>query len=42
MTQSHQRRAIKAIAVLALLSVLLLFLLPHTIGSHTAPFLWLR
>jgi hypothetical protein len=41
MTRSHQLRAIKIIAVLALLSALLLLLLPHTTGSYSPQILWL-
>lgn len=40
MNQPQQRRIFKAIAVLAIVSVLLLLLFPHA-GSHFAPLLWL-
>jgi uncharacterized protein YhhL (DUF1145 family) len=41
MIPHHQRRALNAIAVFAIVCALMLFLLPHTTGSHAAPVLWL-
>ncbi len=41
MNQSQQRRILKTIAALAIVSALLLLLFPHAIGSHAIPFLWL-
>lgn len=41
MISNHQRRAVKVIAVLALVFALVLLLLPQTSGSHAAPILWL-
>lgn len=41
MNQPQQRRVLKTIAALAIVSALLLLLFPHAIGSHAIPFLWL-
>ncbi|HTV06275.1 MAG TPA: hypothetical protein VME86_12975 [Acidobacteriaceae bacterium] len=40
MNTSHQRRFLRVIATLAIVSAFLLFLFPHT-GPHSAPPLWL-
>ncbi len=40
MNRTFQRRIVKAIAALAIVSALLLMLFPHA-GSHAAPLLWL-
>jgi hypothetical protein len=41
MIPSNQRRAIRAIAVLAVIFALLLLLVPHSNSSHAAQLLWL-